>query len=563
MSGEKLSFNSEDFEKANLEKHKDKLAAFYLTNGEQRYIYDHSPEFSNVEILPEHRNAVVENMKNGVDYRGIEKKLLLNIAGPEYTRGADGSFIYRPDIVFNSLSDDKHQKRILTYMTGEELDHYNEVNGDNVDSFLQIYPTPMDFEDNSEKFLKIIEEANGKEKGLEYREAMEEFKANVYGKKYEYYKAMQDFHKEADERKRQDFGVIDAGELANPTYDTESRFKRYSEISRNEAVNILRYTRLEGDPVSFSQNPAELVSINKLLDNELEPRYNFQIEDVSFNTSRAFKLGSRDAVICYVNTPDGRVSARSYYRSNSQGVWRYLPDYKVNESGGVEWYGKGSNEQQLTLPMEVQGVLNDIAKQSFDEESNSNKSATVGMLECFFGTAKKMTDTWGYLAKRWNGESGDALDTEVDNRPAIRLLGSLANVPPERMYVSDRTLPNFDNQTGEFDMKSEIYGDAKVRLFKSNDGDLTWSFVENPEGKVCIGGVETKSKITSTGLRQEWVDAGDFAVPLYEYDKQSFGLGDYDDKKGMYVGMWKKCLSRMPIIQAYKYRNTGQNKQTA
>lgn len=564
------SNNNHESEQTNLEKHKNKLTRFYLSLGDQRYIYRSSdPEFSSDEVTQSDRDAIVENIKNGVDYSDIEKKLLTNIAGPEYSRVGD-EIVYRPDRVFDEMSDDKHQKRILTYMTGQEWEKYNETDARNIDMFLREYPTPMDFERDAEDFIQLIEDANGEEKGQEYREAMEQFKHTVYGKKYEYFLAMQDFHREASEQKKQETQSINnsnildmsygaGGMNASSFYETESKPKDYTEIDRNEAMNILRYTRLEGDPISFHEGqPKQLISANKLLNNELEPRFQFSLEDVNFNTSRAFKIGSRDAVICYVNTPDGRVTARSYYRSNSQGVWRYLPDYKLNEDGNVGWYGKGAGEQQLTLPMEIQGTLNEIAKQSYSEQQIEMHSATE-MKECFFGTAKEIQRIGTYTTDRMSGNLGDALDREVNNHPTITIPGSLRNLPPEAMYTDVLIAPNFDHMTGEFDMQSEIYGDAKIRTFDSNDGRLSWSIIEDSQGRACVGSIQMKSKISSTGLRQNWVNGGDFTMPLYEYNKQSYNLGDSEDQKGNYTCMWKNCLSRMPIIKAYKGRgNNGQ-----
>ena len=104
-------------------------------------------------------------------------------------------------------------------------------------------------------------------------------------------------------------------------------------------------------------------------------------------------------------------------------------------------------------------------------------------------------------------------------------------------------------------MESKIYGKATVRTYQSNDGSLTWSIIEDELGRSCVGGVETRGKITSTGFRQTWVDAGCLATPLYEYKNQAYGMGNYDDTKGHYVGMWENCLSKIPLIQEYKTRN--------
>lgn len=548
MNFERFNSNTEhDFEKNNFERQKRKLTGYYLSNGNADYIFNKDdPQYNDSQFTPEYEQAVVENMAQGVDYSKIEYGLLNHIAGPDHFIGSDG--------VFSSLSHDKHQKRILTYMTGEEWNNYNNTSGANVGNFLKTYPTPIDFENDSTRFLEIIKRDNGEGKFQEYCEAMEKFKNNIYGKKYEYYKVIQDFHREAEVQSS--FNTQEQVVPNTPENIYPISQNKLTELNNNETINILRKTTIEGDPISLYGRPAQTVTAEKLYENNLGPKYKFSLENIDYNVSRTFKLqGGRDAVICYVNTPDGKISARGYYRSNSQGVWRYLPDYEQDDTGKITWFGKGSSEQQLTLPVEVQENLNSIAKKSRQINQYDEQFEDPSVIEMFFGTAKKITRKSSYLSDRRYHRIDDALTREVENTPRVDLFGDLREQRPEEMHVEYGVAPNFDDMSGEFEMESDVYGKAIVRYFESNDKSLIWSIIEDAYGRACVGGVEVKSKITSTGLRESWANTGDFTMPLYEYSKQDYGLGDINDKKGYYLGMWKNCLSRMPIIRAYKSHN--------
>lgn len=195
MNGEKFNSNNNyETEQDHTNRHKDKLIGFYLSAGNEDYIFrSNNPEYSSDQITPEVEGAVLEMMANGHDFSGIEKQLLSHIAGPDHFKGTNGIFE-------DDMADDKHQKRILAYMTGgaESFNKYNETNGNDVKDFLRNYPTPKDFEKDRNAFLSVILRNNGQEKADEYNEAMEVFQTSIYGKKYEYYKAMEELHSEAD-----------------------------------------------------------------------------------------------------------------------------------------------------------------------------------------------------------------------------------------------------------------------------------------------------------------------------------------------------------------------------
>ncbi|RYC74997.1 hypothetical protein G3RUM_00278 [Candidatus Nanosyncoccus alces] len=184
-------------ERANLERQKRKLTGFYLSGGDERYIFESDSEpFKEDKVTAADEAEVLNVLQNDPNMKDREWRLLVRMAGP--------GLHLSDDEMFGRMAGDKHQKRILAYMTGVDWNGYNATSGQNVADFLSRYPTPMDFDEHSEDFLRMIGDYNGEEKAREYDEAMESFKLGMYGKKYEYYKAMREFHQEAEERQTRD-----------------------------------------------------------------------------------------------------------------------------------------------------------------------------------------------------------------------------------------------------------------------------------------------------------------------------------------------------------------------
>ena len=177
----------EDPEQLNLERQRKKLTGFYLSGGDDRYIFNSDlAQFNESGITSEDKNNASVMLRRGDDFRSAEWKLLQRIAGPTYFNSTDE--------IYEGMSEDKHQKRILGYMTGLPWGDFDKTSGDSIENFLKQYPTPMDFDQNSQNFLQTIFQYNGGAKFQEYTVAMDEFQRRVYGKKYEYYKAMKEFH---------------------------------------------------------------------------------------------------------------------------------------------------------------------------------------------------------------------------------------------------------------------------------------------------------------------------------------------------------------------------------
>ena len=173
-----------------------KLEAFYLTNGDRSYIFDHK----DVRIDRSGEEKVKEILVNGQFSVNRERELLSDIKGPVDQYGEDRIYDER-------ISGNKHEQRILASMTGTEWNRYNEVSGENVARFVERFETPMDFEEESQKFLDMIRRANGDQKYEEYLSAMESFKRKIYGKKQEYWEGMKALHAEAEAEAEKDVKI--------------------------------------------------------------------------------------------------------------------------------------------------------------------------------------------------------------------------------------------------------------------------------------------------------------------------------------------------------------------
>lgn len=108
-----------------------------------------------------------------------------------------------PEQTLRSVAGNKHQSRILAHMSGKGFDNYQNSTYDDLESFLQEFPTPVEFEAASNSFIKgIIMGKNSPAKVNEYIQDMENFKHNVYGEQQDYFEAMEELSKTADARAR-------------------------------------------------------------------------------------------------------------------------------------------------------------------------------------------------------------------------------------------------------------------------------------------------------------------------------------------------------------------------
>lgn len=442
-------------------------------------------------------------------------KIIEQIADPKDIRGIDA--------VYETIIDSKYEERILAYMSGLGFDKFDQNNTKILEDFYKKYPGPAEFDAVKEDFLRTIRENNSEEKAEEYTEAMKEYVRDIYGKRQEYFEQVKVLKSEA---------------------------KKWSltQSAKKLGAEYLPKAVIDADP--FKQGEKEYALTTEILKEAgLAPRHEIEVGGVVIGLSGMFYVGPRKAVIAYAKT-NTDVKVRAYYRSRSQGMWRYFPDY-VGEAGNF-WFGKGWNEESMTLPMKLQKILNEIAEEPEVEFSGINTEIFL----C--GTAKRYDTMEEYSEKFKNGELLGDYYREVKREPAANF-GVLSSVkhPPEGMDIDGPNGPNFRKELLSFQIETGMYGKVKVSQFPSFDDQLRWTMMENEkdgERRAWIGGVEVNAPITTTGCKAEWVSTGDIGTPLYEHENMAGGYGDAEDRNGQdYVSMWKYYLRQMPIIKRYLY----------
>lgn len=308
-------------------------------------------------------------------------------------------------------------------------------------------------------------------------------------------------------------------------------------IEDKDAEKILEKVEIHGDDFMEKFLTPEVLKEEGLL-----PKHKIRIGDsVVWFSSSGYELDEgRVAVVAYVEK-EGKVTARSYYRSNSQGVWRYLPDYTMSEDGEINWYGKGHSEESITLPVVMQKALSEITREDIPVLKLKKNPDFI-----FAGTAQKF------------GKGGGEYYREIEASPR-RLEGGFyaerGKTPPEQIRLSPEQSPDFSKLLTSWEQKTSVYGQVAVEVFPSKDGALKFMFCKDAAGRVWIGGVEDNSETQSTGLKKSWIEGGDLATPAFEYKTgrtdQTGGYGNDRMRKGPYVDMYENYLRKIPVIQEY------------
>ncbi len=473
----------------------------------------------------EEKNALLD-FKRGLLLR---TKTELETEGAEEVNKRIG--FYDPTKGSNGLSDreveSRHERKILAMMAGKGFDKPLSAGVGAIESFAERYPTPIDFEEPSANLIRILENSgNSKKKIEEYETALHNLQIHIYGQRYTEWQKIKNATKE---------------DLAD--YERPKEALRF--YSNEEKREIIEDTEVDGN--AWEMGGQELVLTSDILRREgLGPEFKVDFEGTEIGLSKAFDAGfGYKAAIGYVKADDG-YKVRGYYRSKSSGMWRYLPDCVVRD-GRIVLYGKGRAEESLNLPPKMQEALDGVLDQEEAVVADNKKQFLLG------GTAKRYNSEGEYRMKRLTGALRGDLYKEVDSRPTIEFSSMMEDGwRPEDVRVDNpEQEPDFSKLVAEYSTESEIYGHLKSRCVKSRDGILTYTFMKDEQGRAFVGGIDIASEITSTGLRKHWVHGGDLETPLYEYSSQAHGFGDINDRRGGYVGMWRKYLSKIPMIRRF------------
>lgn len=366
-----------------------------------------------------------------------------------------------------------------------------------------------------------------------------------------------------------------SGERPEPEREPRAEFvpPELEEMRLEEGDEILKRAEIRGDEYQGKRLTRELLEQEGLL-----PRYRIKIGgQFVWLASKAYDMSAVDAgyvgVVGYVEEA-GAVVARTFIRSNSQGVWRYLPGYRTDSARKFSRFVKGYDEGSIALPFPLQGALASITGAGKEPV----RVADAELVTC--GTTAYITHeesaTWlsigdprrtpaeraaaqRNLARFWAEQSKQPPDyaQQVADTPR-RLAGNFyaarsdAKVRPEQLaFANPEQTPDFKKLLATWEQASELYrGGITAEVFPSRDGTLHYLFMRDREGRAWVSGVEDpRSPVQSVGLRRAWVAGGDLLTPAFEYGQQASGYGGMP--RGKYVDMFRNYLSRVPVIREY------------
>ena len=493
-----------------------------------------------VQMSEESREAALDIIGSDEFGQREADRIIEQIQTPVQAYGAEAVFD-------RSFADSREMRQILCFSTGLYGEEFVDLcHPRTLESVGKSCPSPARLDERIEEIRDMCERWKADPDKRDRAESWlflldskyDEFKKIVYGKREEYHQVYKRLQREAAER-----------------LSERPPFERYT---REEGVEMLGKSECEGDPVPLAGGGSWELTTSELLNANLEPKYKVEVDGMEIGLSGIFNIsGGRDGAIGYVKCPDGKIMQRSFYRSNSQGVWRLLPDYVLSEK--ERWYGKGYSEEMMILPSEMQKALSAITQVGrVDLEGRPGEAI-------FFGTAKHYNSQDEYLDCLAKGMMRGRLYSEVSQTPAFNLDGRSGDpdrkAAPEFVRAKGNYYmqPNFNDETADYYTQTSMYGVVGVNCVRSNDKQLKYIFnyasvqYENGQSEpvAWLGGVELQSPMTSGGIRSCWISAGDLSTPPLEYADQAFGYGEESKKRGHYVSMWRKYVSQLSLIRRY------------
>lgn len=307
--------------------------------------------------------------------------------------------------------------------------------------------------------------------------------------------------------------------------------------------------------VHGSDYQSEKLTAATLAREGLTPKHKIKVDNVEMWVSQAYNLGGgRIAVVGYVKDVNGTIIARSFYRSNSQAAWRYLPQYRVDEQENVDWYGKGWGEESVMLSFGLQQALAEISKDPSGVKTVQNPELM------FVGTARKIDQSATF---------GRTTESEPKRLEGNFFPSGIEKTPPEQLtFTNPDQQPDFGKRLASWKLNTDLYSEITVDIYPSIDSQYQYMFCRDSRGRAWIGGIDNTSEIQSTGVRKSWIDAGDLTTPAYEYKYKrkkvvngkeeeedvdyTGGYGnDSDRKNNVYSDMFQNYLSKVPVIKEY------------
>ena len=211
-----------------------------------------SPEsdFGNIISTPdatisdEIRDDMINTLAtNGVD--AAKKRAFIDmIAGP--TNAENGI-----DNVLNTFKDGREMYIMSSLVGGAGTSDARGL----LNRLLDNCPSPMDFEEENERFLNELKRINGDDAYRSYQKATRELEKKIYGKKYEYYTQMKMLDKEIEDRRANGPDVSSAEAMEGVDDGALRRKMIVSLVAEEGDISEL----LETDDVDLSESDANSV----------------------------------------------------------------------------------------------------------------------------------------------------------------------------------------------------------------------------------------------------------------------------------------------------------------
>ena len=334
-------------------------------------------------------------------------------------------------------------------------------------------------------------------------------------------------------------------EASGSTTENGERRRQPDELQRIHAIHpnlakeVVKRTQLIRDAHAAINDATVLEDYN------LEPKYMLEIDNATLFMSDIFwgredsnELFGRPHAMVYVGrSGEKHITARNFYKSNSQNSWRLLPG-----AWDGYFYKSPHGEQALNAPVELQKALDELLLNRLNHPPKSPGYHPPQHIGAFWGKDKRSS-------------FDDVFKAETQERPWMKFEKKYKDTKlraPEELVLSKEDSPDLSHELISW---QDAKGNTK-RVFASKDKRLKYEFLTDKKGRSCLALIEcADAKINSFGLRSQFVQTGDYTTPLYEYAVQAEGVkmryGDLDDERYPYQGMWRRYLSQAPFIREY------------
>ena len=447
------------------------------------------------------------------------------------------------------------------------------ITAEDLEEFLRRYPDPAVFAEKAASFLPELEPYFGRAFSINPAERAAIFAINVralcvliYGKQQVYWEQFELLEDEAAERYP---AAAQPEEMPTASLVPEERglgletplkpLDSPADLLRVE--KLLARVEIHGSPIGGKN----LMMITLAIEG-LAPKYEAALGDVRMYFSPPYFVANKKyaAVVGYVEAPNPETRerefvARTFYISNSQDMWRYLPDRETDVLGEIHWFGKGhfgKSEESLNLPSVVQKLLAEVMR----KEGKPKEIRDPELV--FAGTAREVDPYSMYGGEPRTGDEQRSYVLRVEQR-GRKLKGdfyptdpeSKLRTPPETMVFKDKNEePDFSlPPVLTWETQGRLYGTVHHEVFPSKNNLYRFHFCRDDQGRTWIGGIEiVGGELLSNGVTPNWIDAGDLTTPAYEHLRIArWPTGNLHPTDPGYQDMFATYLIQIPVIRKY------------